>query len=697
MVPKGTKIQKALHLEIGRQLLQVLSHTVFGAHSTNVDLELWENAIDPSDPHHCRLLFLSVRHLNFGSENMTDAAERVQLASMNLQAARVVLEKSAFRWALSFLEKGLSLLDGKNKWKDNYDLMLEISTKLAHARFCCGSSADDLKKFIKVNVLKHARTMDDKLGVYRTLILSYIAQGDFATAGDSCKAVLKKLGIRIPRKFLMFHTVRALNRVEKLIKDRTDVDLLTGYPTEAQEIDKQISFVDQCDFLGLYVMIHVFADNNDRRMLGMLYQQSIALKNRVEDISSIALAGIGWMHCRMGKMDVAYRFSKLAVKKASDGKFPNHDCRAVAMAYDVIPWREPYHSCLQPLDQAYKMALRHGAIEEMYLPMVNYAIIYFHCGLRLEPLKKDMLRLVEIFGDFELTSHLTLFQPTLQLVLDLMGLGVSDKVARLSCYDDSKRALAEGPDQTNRQALQHCYRQRMIFAYYMGNIDLADEMSSKLASPKVRDVPAFWLAPRIFFEGLIAFALCRSTDKSKRKKCIIRGQKCLQMLEQFVAGGNVNCPHMALILQAEHMGLGALQSRGGGPTAQIFYDNAIIAAGKSGFIQEQALANELAAGYFLRRGEGADNHAWASTYLTRAYDLYQQWGATAKIRQMEMKYGSELLEDSMVASDLLPKPTLVRAGTGHYARSRLSSPKMQIKKRLSWLAFTQSNESNHSY
>ena len=696
LVPRGTKIQKDLHLEIGRQLRNVLNATIFGPAATKEEQQMWENRMDPSDPHHCRLLFLSVHHLNFGSERMSDQQERVQLAGLNLQAARVVLEKSAFRWALRFLEKGLCLLEGKNKWKENYDLMLEISTKLTHARFCCGSSAEDLRKFMKANVLKHAKTMEDKLGVYRTLILTYIAQGDFVASADICRAVLKKLGIKIPQKFLAFHIVRAMKRVEKLIKDRTDEDFLTDFPINAEEIDSQILYVDQCDFLGLYVMSHVFADSSDRKVLGMLYQQAIMLTHRVEDVSSVALAGIGWMHCRMGKMDTAYRFCRLAAAKASEAKFPNHDCRALAMAYDVIPWREPYHNCLQPLEQAYKMALRHGAIEEMYLPMVNYSLVYFHCGLRLEHLKKDMLRLVEIFGDFELTSHVALLRPTLQLVLDLMGLSDTEKLTRLSGDDYSTRALMEEPGQGDKQALQHYYRQRMIFAYYMGDIGLAEEMSSKLKPPNMRDVTAFWLAPRIFYEGLIAFAMCRSGDKSRRKKYIVRGQKCLQMLEQFVADGNVNCPHMALILQAEHMGLGALQGRGGGPTAQIFYDNAIIAAGKSGFIHEQALANELAAGYFLRRGDTEDNRAWASTYLDRAYDLFQQWGARAKTMQMESSY-TGLLEDSLV-SPMIPQPTLVRAGTGHYARSRVSTPRMEIKKRLSWLAFRESNEaSNHSY
>ena len=59
------------------------------------------------------------------------------------------------------------------------------------------------------------------------------------------------------------------------------------------------------------------------------------------------------------------------------------------------------------------------------------------------------------------------------------------------------------------------------------------------------------------------------------------------------------------------------------------YDEAIAAAGKAGFRQDAALGNELAACHFIRQND----QDWASFYMTRAYQLYIEWGAISKVRK----------------------------------------------------------------
>jgi hypothetical protein len=61
----------------------------------------------------------------------------------------------------------------------------------------------------------------------------------------------------------------------------------------------------------------------------------------------------------------------------------------------------------------------------------------------------------------------------------------------------------------------------------------------------------------------------------------------------------------------------------------------ITAAGKLGFMRHQAIGNERAGVYFL---EQQKDKAWASTYLSRAWALFELWGAQAKVRHVETKY-----------------------------------------------------------
>eukprot|EP00957_Ditylum_brightwellii_P208671 15358463-Ditylum_brightwellii.AAC.1 len=62
------------------------------------------------------------------------------------------------------------------------------------------------------------------------------------------------------------------------------------------------------------------------------------------------------------------------------------------------------------------------------------------------------------------------------------------------------------------------------------------------------------------------------------------------------------------------------------------YDKAIVAAGESKHIHEEAIANERAGDFCLSKGD-----ARAYYYYSRAHELYLQWGAKGKAVQLGKK------------------------------------------------------------
>ena len=70
------------------------------------------------------------------------------------------------------------------------------------------------------------------------------------------------------------------------------------------------------------------------------------------------------------------------------------------------------------------------------------------------------------------------------------------------------------------------------------------------------------------------------------------------------------------------------------------------------------IGNELAGEYFWKQLNDAD---WASTYLTRSYELFVQWGALGKSRHMQETYGKLIDASSATSSN---------RGTGLNARTR---------------------------
>jgi hypothetical protein len=69
------------------------------------------------------------------------------------------------------------------------------------------------------------------------------------------------------------------------------------------------------------------------------------------------------------------------------------------------------------------------------------------------------------------------------------------------------------------------------------------------------------------------------------------------------------------------------------------YDKAIIGAKENEYIQEEALACELAAKFYLEN----DKEFLACSYMTEARDRYFKWGAMAKVKHLNDTY-PELLQ-----------------------------------------------------
>jgi len=77
-------------------------------------------------------------------------------------------------------------------------------------------------------------------------------------------------------------------------------------------------------------------------------------------------------------------------------------------------------------------------------------------------------------------------------------------------------------------------------------------------------------------------------------------------------------------------------------TAMTWYDKAVTAARDNDFVQWEALANELAAKFWMAKGK----HDFAWIYLREAHALYDKWGAIAKVRALETNYGQLMAQAS---------------------------------------------------
>ncbi|RFP63103.1 MAG: PAS domain S-box protein [Limnothrix sp. CACIAM 69d] len=107
--------------------------------------------------------------------------------------------------------------------------------------------------------------------------------------------------------------------------------------------------------------------------------------------------------------------------------------------------------------------------------------------------------------------------------------------------------------------------------------------------------------------------------------------------------------------------------------AMDYYDRAIAGAKENGYIQEEALANELAAKFYLNWGR----EKVATSYMQEAYYCYARWGAKAKVADLEQRYPQLLqpiLKTDIQSLTILETLTNITApGYAAYSTSRKSS------------------------
>ena len=362
LVPQNHQVLQNLHMQIGLELRRIREDDVLESDEEDLD----------------RILLHAVRHLNAGICMANLPVERVELAKLNLEAAKVVMDRSAFPSALEFLQTGLGLLDEETKWRDHYDLTLKLSDNLAHVRFCTGQHDENWDTLNEV--LEHGKTTTDKLSVYRTLILSLSTEGRFDEAIERNLSVLDQLGVSLPRNFIKVHMVQALHRTKRRLKGRTEEECLVYKDTVDEKIRRQ------CEFLEVLTETCMLSGHDDYRVLSMFRATDYIIENGIEELAPMAMLGIAYQYGLLEEVDKSYKFGKLAAKLAMQGKNPRNDGKSISLAYESpIALKEPYHKCLDSLLTAFKFILDNGEIEHLHLPIHGTSKLRPSCFFQLLP------------------------------------------------------------------------------------------------------------------------------------------------------------------------------------------------------------------------------------------------------------------------------------------------------------------------
>lgn len=157
------------------------------------------------DPEACKkeLLFEVTDHFN-QSLPLLNPDEKVAVTELNYKAGLQAKNANAYQPMFNYLTSGLQIIP-ENSWEENYELTFRLNKEYALSLFL-------LTQIEKANhlidtLLNKAKTVFDKVSLYRIQIMNDTVQGKLEHAFLSSKIALNLLGVKInlfPKKINLF-------------------------------------------------------------------------------------------------------------------------------------------------------------------------------------------------------------------------------------------------------------------------------------------------------------------------------------------------------------------------------------------------------------------------------------------------------------------------------------------------------------
>eukprot|EP00540_Astrosyne_radiata_P007075 CAMPEP_0116842216 /NCGR_PEP_ID=MMETSP0418-20121206/11388_1 /TAXON_ID=1158023 /ORGANISM="Astrosyne radiata, Strain 13vi08-1A" /LENGTH=471 /DNA_ID=CAMNT_0004472791 /DNA_START=29 /DNA_END=1444 /DNA_ORIENTATION=- len=404
-------------------------------------------------------------------------------------------------------------------------------------------------------------------------------------------------------------------------KSEKDILSLPGSTDENHQLALKI--------LALITAFSYFSNQRNVTLFLSLEMLVTSLQRGLTKYSSFGFSVFGSVEGFFMRFDAANCWGRLALRLSERYRARECDCRLfVAVNSFLMHLQKPLTTCMEHVLKGYERGMENGDVQFSCLAASLYIRMYFISGLPLEPLLNDAASFSKQTLKYkqEIAAKSTLLY--YQAALNLLGRSDDPVVLRGEAMDEADYVESA---KSMRGEVHYLWMVQIQLAFLFEDMEGADARLQDLR--KERDI----LGPSLFWvPNLAMFLALTAIEMIKRKGGFwykLQARKYEKLLESWVKRKALNCQHKYLLVKAERT---SLESNDPYEVKEMF-DKAIIAATKSGFRQDAALANERAGKYWLERGN--DEEEWIATdFLSQAHMLYEEWGAKAKAEQMVSKY-----------------------------------------------------------
>ncbi|NOK12652.1 GAF domain-containing sensor histidine kinase, partial [Corallococcus exercitus] len=587
------EVRAATHLRIGRRLL---------AHTPPQLLP--------------ERVFTLAAQLDQGIELIETREERTAIARLNLLAARRARAASAQGAAIRYLQAGQALL-APDPWAVDHELAQGLQQEEAESELSAGK-LDTAERLLAV-LLDHARTPTERASAYRARIELHTTRGALGAAIDSASACLRQYGIALSPQPTLEQLEEADRTVEQLLGEHAIEALLNLAPMRDPDMEAAMSV------LASFLPTAYF---HDPRLHHLVACQMVilTLRHGLTSASTVGLTAYGFelviTHKQYARAASIARVALALVER--HGFLADEAKVCLVAAVTILPWAEPPRSLYTYLERVLRAGRRAGDVVFVCLGLTHRCMLALAAGERLEEVDRAARAAADFNRGIGNESLLVCVEVVQRLTQALRGRPPALPLEKLEEAAFAERVSRQPPFASFWYSVR-----RLELHLVLGNHAAALAEARQLSGLIVFQRGQYGEAHAVFMVALTLAAHGEEAPAEEQAKWRDEFEGHHAFLRNLAAFCPANFLAFNALVTAE-----VARRHGRTEEAAEHYEQALRAARESGLVQYAALAGELAARFYRSRGL----RTVADAYLEEAWHAYQEWGAEAKLRQLEQLY-----------------------------------------------------------
>jgi predicted ATPase/signal transduction histidine kinase len=542
-------------------------------------------------------LFAIVEHYAYARELIRDPQEKDRVARLSLAAAEMARRATAYQSALAYLQLATATAGP--------ELELAVLAETAEVEFLAGNI--EACERLVLETLPRLGDSLQAIPFYQLLIRRHSVAAQYASAIEIARSALKLLGISLPESNAGQESDRELEWIREKMKDGPE--LILELPMMAATEQRLIVQI-------LDLLIPPTYQSGQWELFTWVYLKAVRLCLEFGNSPEVGFC-YSWygnmLNFRFGEYRQALEMGKTSLQLMQRLQQGSQICKVyITLSVAQGPWVVGFDTCQEWFDACYQTGLECGELQFAGFARKQQFLHDLHRGRNLD----EILAFYQQAVPFLEATHNQLaldVANTTRLVVQHLISGHWDTQAEepllRACHQHQSRMAICCYQITRAQALYH----------------YGDYVEARKSLNEAREL----LYTIVCFAATATYNFLDSLLTIREDGDLESVGRNQDQLGAWAESCPENFRHKHLLVQAELAAmrwdrLGALE----------LYEQAIAQARSARFLQDEALACELAAHFYRDWGKETISHS----YLREAHHAYRRWGAKGKLAQLESTF-----------------------------------------------------------